>query len=78
MAKVQPINGQLGSLLAEWMITISLVLLLISIALPLVTTPSRYTLNGATQEVVYIAKKGSCFGPCLVISRMGKVECSSY
>ncbi len=34
MAKVQPINGQLGSLLAEWMITISLVLLLISIALP--------------------------------------------
>ena len=32
MAKVQPIDGQLGSLLAEWMITISLVLLLISIA----------------------------------------------
>ena len=57
MAKVQPINGQLGSLLAEWMITISLVLLLISIALPLVTTPSRYTLNGATQEVVYMLKK---------------------
>ena len=57
MAKVQPINGQLGSLLAEWMITISLVLLLISIALPIVTTPSRYTLNGATQEVVYMLKK---------------------
>ena len=57
MAKAQPINGQLGSLLAEWMITISLVLLLISIALPIVTTPSRYTLNGATQEVVYILKK---------------------
>lgn len=57
MAKVQPIDGQLGSLLAEWMITISLVLLLISIALPLVTTPSRYTLNGATQEVVYMLKK---------------------
>ena len=57
MAKVQPIDGQLGSLLAEWMITISLVLLLISIALPIVTTPSRYTLNGATQEVVYMLKK---------------------
>ena len=35
MAKAQPINSQLGSLLAEWMITISLVLLLISIAYPL-------------------------------------------
>lgn len=57
MVKAQPINGQLGSLLAEWMITISLVLLLISIALPIVTTPSRYTLNGATQEVVYMLKK---------------------
>lgn len=77
MAKAQPINGQLGSLLAEWMITISLVLLLISIALPIVTTPSRYTLNGATQEVVYMLKRFS-FGPCLDISQMGKVECSSY
>ena len=57
MAKAEPINSQLGSLLAEWMITISLVLLLISIALPIVTTPSRYTLNGATQEVVYMLKK---------------------
>ena len=57
MVKVQLINRQSGSLLAEWIITIGLILLLISIALPIVTTPSRYTLNGATQEVAYMLKK---------------------
>ena len=56
MVKVQLINRQSGSLLAEWIITIGLILLLISIALPIVTTPSRYTLYGATQEVAYMLK----------------------
>lgn len=60
MVKVQLINRQSGSLLAEWIITIGLILLLISIALPIVTTPSRYTLNGAgvyaqeSSTVVYV------------------------
>ena len=57
MVKVQLLNRQRGSLLIEWLITITLILLLISIALPIVTTPSRYTLNGATQEVAYMLKK---------------------
>ena len=54
MVKAQPIHHQFGSLLAEWIIAISLFLLLISLSLPIVTTPSRYTLNGSTQEVVYM------------------------
>ena len=57
MVKVQFLNPQRGSLLVEWLITITLILLLISIALPIVTTPNRYTLNGATQEVAYMLKK---------------------
>lgn len=57
MVKVQFLNRQRGSLLVEWLITITLILLLISIALPIVTTPNRYTLNGATQEVAYMLKK---------------------
>ena len=57
MVKAQPIHHQFGSLLAEWIIAISLFLLLISLSLPIVTTPSRYTLNGSTQEVVYMLKK---------------------
>ena len=57
MVKAQPIHHQYGSLLAEWIIAISLFLLLISMSLPIVTTPSRYTLNGSTEEVVYMLKK---------------------
>ena len=57
MVKAQPIHHQFGSLLVEWIIAISLFLLLISLSLPIVTTPSRYTLNGSTQEVVYMLKK---------------------
>ena len=57
MVKVQLLNRQRGSLLIEWLITITLILLLISIALPIVTIPSRYTLDGATQEVAYMLKK---------------------
>ena len=57
MVKAQPIHHQFDSLLAEWIIAISLFLLLISLSLPIVTTPSRYTLNGSTQEVVYMLKK---------------------
>ena len=57
MVKAQPIHHQYGSLLAEWIIAISLFLLIISMSLPIVTTPSRYALNGATQEVVYMLKK---------------------
>ena len=48
MVKIQLINRQSGSLLTEWIITLGLILLLISIALPIVITPSRYTLNGTT------------------------------
>lgn len=77
MVKAQPIHHQFGSLLVEWIIAISLFLLLISLSLPIVTTPSRYTLNGSTQEVVYMLKRFN-FGPCLVISRMGKGACYSY
>ena len=55
MVKAQPIHHQFGSLLAEWIIAISLFLLLISLSLPIVTTPSRYTLNGSG---IYV-KKGS-------------------
>ena len=57
MVKAQPIHYQFGSLLAEWIIAISLFLLLISMSLPIVTTPSRYALNSSTQEVVYMLKK---------------------
>ena len=56
MVKAQPIHHQYGSLLAEWIIAISLFLLLISMSLPIVTTPSRYTLNGSTHDVVYMLK----------------------
>ncbi|WP_295993312.1 hypothetical protein, partial [uncultured Veillonella sp.] len=57
MVKAQPIHYQFGSLLAEWIIAISIFLLLISMSLPIVTTPSRYALNSSTQEVVYMLKK---------------------
>lgn len=57
MVKAQSVHHQYGSLLAEWIIAISLFLLLISISLPIVTTPSHYTLNGSTEEVVYMLKK---------------------
>ena len=77
MVKAQPIHHQYGSLLAEWIIAISLFLLLISMSLPIVTTPSRYTLNGSTEEVVYMLKKVQ-LGLCLGISLMEKGVCYSY
>lgn len=60
MVKVQLINRQSGSLLAEWIITIGLILLLISIALPIVTTPSRYTLMVLRKRWRICSRKFNC------------------
>ncbi|PQL19255.1 hypothetical protein VEHSUH05_07765 [Veillonella denticariosi JCM 15641] len=48
---------RVGALLVEWVITIGLVILIATLTMPMMTTPSRYTLNGATQEVVCMIKK---------------------
>lgn len=55
--RIRLLGNSRGTLLVEWIIAISIFLLIICLALPLITRPSRYTLNAATQEVVYMLKK---------------------